>query len=294
MPLAQWFRAPRRTLTVFVGLMIVLGSALGWLGWQVIERDRLVERGRVQDRVELAADHITAALQHSLADLARRAAAADRDPAPADLPDGVVVLRATPGSLTVRPATALLFHPATAASNDSAVFAAGEALEFRNNDPAAASEVFEKLSQSLRQEVRAGALARLGRTLRKTGRSEAALAAYGDLAKLDATPALGLPAALAASEARCSVLKAMGRSEELGREATQMAVALWSGRYVLLRPVWEFHLEEARRWGAAIRPTARQQQAFALSSAAQWVYDRWSTGPWPPEAARSGSKVSPR
>jgi signal transduction histidine kinase len=108
---------------------------------------------------------------------------------------------------------------------------------------------------------------------------EAALTAYSELAHLGATPALGLPAALSASEARCSVLQAMGRADELGQEATRMAAALWSGRYVLLRPAWEFHLEEARRWGADSRPTAGQKQALALSTAAQWVYDRWSAGP---------------
>ena len=60
-----------------------------------------------------------------------------------------------------------------------------------------------------------------------------------------------------------------------------MAAALWSGRYVLPRPAWEFHLGEARRWGADVGPTQRQRQAFALSSAAQWVYHRWSSGPLP-------------
>jgi signal transduction histidine kinase len=282
MPLAQWFRPPRRTLTVFLCLMIVLGSALGWLGWQVVERDRLVERGRVQDRVELAANHIVAALQSSLGDLDRRAAA-DQGPIPGQLPDGVVVFRATPRVLTVRPDSALLFHPATAASHEPAatLFEAGEVLEFRRHDPAAASEVFKRLSRSPRADVRAGALVRLGRTLRKTGRSEAALAAYSELAQMGATPALGLPAALAAGEARGSVLQAMGRTDELREEAMRMAAALWSGRYVLLRPVWEFHLEEARRWGADTRPTERERQAFALSSAAQWVYDRWFAGPFP-------------
>jgi signal transduction histidine kinase len=276
---AQWFRPPRRTLTVFLCLMTVLGGALGWLGWQVIERDALVERGRVQDRVELAANHITAALQRSLADLDRRAAAG-QGPASGSLPDGVVLLRAAPGSVTVHPDTALLFQPAGNTSDDgvNAMFAAGEALEFRRNDPAAASEVFRTLSRSPRADVRAGALVRLGRTLRKTGRSEEALGAYAELARMGATPALGLPAALAAAEARCSVLEAMGRTDELGREAARMADALWSGRYVLLRPVWEFHLEEARRWGAGTHPTARQRQALALSTAAQWVYGRWSAG----------------
>ena len=278
--LAKWFRPPRRTLTVFLCLMMVLGSALGWLGWQVIERDRLAEQGQVQERLELATDHICAALQSSLANLDRRVTA-DADLAPGNLPDGVVVLRATPRSLTVRPDSSLLFQPAGSAYDEpaAAIFAEGERLEFRNNDPAAASEVFNKLARSPRPDVRAGALVRLGRTLRKTGRGEAALVAYGELAQLGATPALGLPAALAASEARCSVLQVMGRTDELGQEAARMAAALWSGRYVLLRPVWEFHLEEARRWGADSRPTARQQRALALSSAAQWAFDRWSADP---------------
>ena len=282
MLLVQWFRPPRRTLTVFLCLMMVLGSALGGLGWQVIERDRLVERGQVQDRVELAADHIVAALQSSLGDLDRRAAA-DQSPTPGKLPHGVVVLRATPRVLTVRPDSALLFHPATEALHEPAatLFEAGEVLEFQRNDPAAASEVFTRLSQSPRADVRAGALVRLGRTLRKTGRSEAALAAYSDLVQLGATPALGLPAALAAAEARGSTLQALGRTDELREEAKRMAAGLWSGRYVVLRPTWEFHLEEARRWGADIHPTAPERQAFALSSAAQWVYDRWSAGPLP-------------
>ena len=273
MLLAQWFRPPRRTLVVFLCLMLVLGSALGWLGWQVIERDRLVERSQVLERLERSADHIVAALQRSLADLDRLATAAP-DSEPRNLPEGVVILRATRHGFTVRPDSALLFHPAGATSSDpdAAVFTAGETIEFRNNDPAAASEVYGKLSRSPDAAVRAGALARLGRTLRKIGRYDAALEAYDELAKLGATPALGLPAALAAAEARCSVLQAMGRTDQLRQEAARMAAALWSGRDILLRPAWEFHLEEAGRWGADVRPTVRQRQALALSSAAQWVY----------------------
>jgi signal transduction histidine kinase len=278
--LARWLRPPRRTLTVFLCLMLVLGSALAWLGWQVIERDRLAEQGQVQERLELATDHISAALQSSLANLDRRATA-DANLPLTNLPDGVVVLRATPRSLTVHPDSSLLFRPAGSSDDEpaAAMFAEGEMLEFRSNDPAAASEVFATLARSSRPEVRAGALARLGRTLRKAGRSEAALVAYGELAQLGATPTLGLPAALAASEARCSVLQAMGRTDELRQEAAQMAADLWSGHYVLLRPVWEFHLEEARRWGADGRPDSRQQRALALSSAAEWVFDRWSADP---------------
>lgn len=262
--------------------MTVLGTALGWLGWQVIERDRLAEQGRVQERLELATDHICAALQAGLATL-DRSLTTDADLAPGFLPDGVVRLRATSRSLAVHPGSSLLFRPVGSDDDEpaAATFAKGETLEFRGNNPEAASEVFRTLARSPRPEVRAGALARLGRTLRKMGRTEAALAAYGELALLDATPALGLPAALTASEARCSVLQALGKTDDLAREATRMATALWSGRYILLRPVWQFLLEEARRWGADSHPTAGQQHALALSSAAEWVFERWSTGAAP-------------
>jgi len=277
MPLAQWFRPPRRTLTVFLGLMVVLGSALGWLGWRVIDGDRVVERSRVQDRLELAVDRISSALQRSVTDL-ERLTAADRSAAATTIPDGVVLLHATSHSLTVRPDARLLFHPVIPAYDEppATTFAEGEALEFRDGNPAGASQVFAALAGSPRADVRAGALVRLGRTLRKSGRDEAALAAYGELAQLGATPALGVPAALAASMGRCSVLQSMGRHDELKQEARRMAAALWSGRDILIRPVWEFYLEEARRWGADSRPTASQRQARARSMAAQWVYDRWS------------------
>jgi signal transduction histidine kinase len=282
MPLTQWFRPPHRTLVVFLGLMSVLGAALGWLGWQALERDRLVERSQVQERVERAADQIVAALQRGLSDLDRLAAANPHSSAGGP-PEGVVILHASQGSLMVLPESKLLFRPAGADVSEpaDAIFSAGERLEFRDTDPAAASEIFRRLSRAPRAEVRAGALARLGRTLRKTGRNEAALDAYAELAQLDATPALGLPAAVTAAEARCTVLESMGRTGDLRQEAARLAGMLWSGRYLLPRPAWEFHLDEARRRGADVQPDARQRQAFALSSAAQWVYQRWSAGPMP-------------
>jgi signal transduction histidine kinase len=287
MPFAQWFRPPRRTLTVFLCLMAVLGSALGWLAWQVIERDRLVERSQVRDRLERAADHIAEALGRSLSDLDSWAAAG-WPPAEGMLPDGAVVLRATAQSWAVRPESALLFAPAHSHSDEvvAGVFAEGEALEFRRDDPGAASARFRELSRSARADVRAGALARLGRTLRKTGRTDEALAVYGELAQLGATPALGLPAALAASEARCSVLEATGRTDELTREAARMATLLWSGRTALTRPVWQFHLDEARRWGADTAADGERRQALARSSAAEWLHHQW-TGGLPSSGRRS-------
>ena len=69
MGLALWLRPPGRTLAVFLCLMLVLGGALGWLGWQLLKQDRALEGQRVQESLELAADHMAAALQQNLTDL---------------------------------------------------------------------------------------------------------------------------------------------------------------------------------------------------------------------------------
>jgi hypothetical protein len=93
MPLASWFRPPRRTLTVFVCLMTTLGLTFGWLGWQLLERDRLAERSRFQDRLELTVDRVVAGLTRQLTDLDRLGDGRDR--AGGVLPDDVVALEVT-------------------------------------------------------------------------------------------------------------------------------------------------------------------------------------------------------
>ena len=246
MGLALWLRPPRRTLAVFLCLMLVLGGALGWLGWKFVKQDRALEGQRVQERLELAADHMAAALQQNLADLE----------------------------------SYLSFVPSPGAKEPpAATFVAGETLEYQRNDPAKAAEVFRELAQSPDPGVRAGALLRLGRNLRKTGRHEEALQVYSELAQLGQTSVLGLPAELMAREARGTVLETIGKGEELRKEASLLHAALWSGRWSLLRPAWEFHVEEARRWSGASPLTEREQNALALSSAAESIYGQWIAEP---------------
>jgi signal transduction histidine kinase len=161
----------------------------------------------------------------------------------------------------------------------AATFVAGETLEYQRNDPAKATEVFRELARSPDPGVRAGALLRLGRNLRKTGRNEEALQVYGELAQLGRTCVLGLPAELMAREARGTVLEAIGKREELRKEASLMHSALWSGRWSLLHPVWEFHAEEAQRWSGASPLTEREQNALVLSSAAESMHGQWVAEP---------------
>jgi signal transduction histidine kinase len=280
MPFSQWFRPPRHVLTVFLCLMCVFGGAMGWFGWQLLRQERSLERQRVQERLEQAADHMAATLQRSLSELETYLGFVP-GPGVKQPPEGVALLRATERTITVYPPARLLYYPATPGGQEpsAAAFIEGEKLEFQQNDPGKAAEAFRKLARSPNPAVRSGALLRLGRTLRKTGRNQEALGVYDQLAQLGAARVLELPSELVAREARCSTLEAMGKREELRKEAALMYSALLSGRWSLLRPAWEFHREEAGRWSEAGLLTERQRNALLLSGAAEWVYGQWRIAP---------------
>jgi signal transduction histidine kinase len=260
--------------------MLVLGGALGWLGWRLLKQDRALEKQRLQGRLEMAADGMVTALQQSVADLERYRDFTS-EPGVHEPPDGVLALRASKRTVEVFPPNGLLFYPIIPEAEEppEATFAAGEILEYGRNDPAKAAEVFRKLSRSADPGVRAGALLRLGRNLRKLGRGDEALRAYDDLAKLGRTRVLGLPAELTARGARCTVFETAGRREDLRQEASLMHSGLWSGRWRLLRPAWEFHAEQARRWSGASPLEERQQNALALAAAVESSYRRWLSEP---------------
>jgi signal transduction histidine kinase len=280
MGLALWLRPPGRTLVIFLCLMLVLGSALGWLGWQLLKQDRALEGQRVQESLELAADHMAAVLQQSLTDLESYLSFVP-SPGAKEPPDGVMVLQMTENTVNAYPSGCLLFYPVIPDGEEppAETFVAGETLEYQRNDPGKAAEVFRKLAQSPNPGVRAGALLRLGRNLRKIGRNEEAFQAYGELAQLGRTLILGLPAELVAREARCTVLETIGKREELRKEASLMHSALWSGRWSLLHPTWEFHVEEAQRWSGASPLKEREQNALALSIATESIYGWWIAEP---------------
>ncbi len=276
---AEWLRPPRHVLAIFLVIMLVCGGALGWLGWQVMEQDRLLKRQRVQERLGLAADRVVASLERSFSELddylGFRPGPGVKDP-----PEGVAVILATQRAVDIYPAGRVLYYPAVPAGGEppAATFAEGEKLEYQGNDPAKAAVFFRTLAQSSDPGVRAGALLRLGRNLRKAGRNEEALEAYAELARLNTVRVEGLPAELMAREALCSLLEAMGKRDELRQEASLMYSTLETGRWSLTRPVWEFHLKEAGRWLGANQLSDQGRDALALSSAAEWICSQWLRG----------------
>jgi signal transduction histidine kinase len=274
---SRWLQPPRGVLTTFVAVVVACVGALAWLGARLLQQDRALQVQRIQEQLEVAADRAAALLGQRLAELERL-----RGDSPADaLPGGIVLVVASADRIDVRGSPQLLFRPQVQPPRreiDGAIRAA-ERLEFQQNDPLAAAAVLRKAARSQDAQVRAEALVRLGRTLRKAGRTPEALDAYSDLAALGATPVSGLPAELVAQEARCSALEASGDVDALRREAAALLRELDDGRWPLTRSAYEYRASEARRWAGDPDQPPRVSEAMALSDAVEDLVRRWRERP---------------
>ena len=175
----EWLRPPRQLLTIFLAMMLASASALTWLGWRILEQDRMVEAQRSRERLEHAADRAAAALERALAEIedrltewATRPTTQIRDPAE----DGLALIFSSQ-TMEAFPKSRLLYYPALPQVPEApaSLFASEEKLEFQDNDPSSAAEAYRRLARSNDSSIRAAALVRLGRVLRKSGQAQAAL-----------------------------------------------------------------------------------------------------------------------
>ncbi|MBI4904409.1 MAG: HAMP domain-containing histidine kinase [Acidobacteria bacterium] len=262
----------RLPLAIFLGIMLVCGGALVWLGHQVLEQDRTLEAHRAQERLEHTVDHVAATFARKLLELDSTV-----------LLEGIVEIRSGRTGIEPVPPARLLYLPAASPGHGmlSGEFTAGETLEFQRNDPAGAAAVYRTLTHSPDRGVQAGAFMRLGRALRKAGLNQEALRVYGELSRLDPTPVLGIPAGVTAAEGLCSTLEVLGRRAELRQEASRFHGNLINGRWAMLKPVWEFHWNEARRWAEAGPLDEREKDRLSTTRAAEWINEQWQNGMHP-------------
>lgn len=292
MAVREWLRPPRHLLVLFVGITLVLAAALGWLGWRLLQQDRALETERVRERLESAANAVAAALELRLSNTEAtlsRLASVPRAELPAQsaqwgrgLSPGAVLLVLTDGAMHAAPPGRLAYYPVLSPSSDPppAAFALGEALEFRSRDYAAAAEAYRALARSSDRRIRAGALLRLSRALRKTGQLASARDAYTRLAELDSLPLDGLPAGLLARHARMTVLEALGQTADAGREASSLYHDLINARWPLTRGAFEFYSQDLQQRRGTLEHPANSTATAAppplvLAQAAEEVWQDW-------------------
>ena len=294
----DWLRPPRNLLVLFLGTTLVLTTGLGWLGWRLLQQDRAVAAQRVRDRLDSAADLITAEMRQTLTAvdaeltlLSTLSAPRLRESALAyaeTLGEDALVVVFQPGGVDAYPNHRLLSYPALPRPAEPAVdaFATGEAHEFRARDFESAIAEFQRLANSADSpdgeavQMRAGALLRLARNQRKAGHPEAALTTYATLSGITQVRLGGQPADLVALRARCDLLAKLGLHGQLRKEAEALDAGLHSGHWQLDRATYLHFALETLRWladdMAALEDLARLRpgpQSLAVGVESLW--ERW-------------------
>lgn len=269
-----WAGASRRLLLSFVFVLLVPAAAVVWLGVRLIDQDRALALRQLRERHESAADRLVAGLEQAVASTERRL---DGDPARLAIgtDDDAVVVTLGPAAFEAHPKDRLLYVPATPSRSPEPgdAFEPGESLEFRAGDYRGAADAYRALVTARSNEVRAGALLRLSRALRKMGRTDEALHVYAELAELGDTQVGGVWADLAARRARCALLEQVGRTADLRHEAHSLQTDLVAARWLLDRATFETYFEQSSRWAGVEMAIPVERTAF--SAASEWVWRQW-------------------
>jgi hypothetical protein len=144
-----------------------------------------------------------AAMERELDGIADRLPALLTSPAAGLSTNGALVVALTSLGVEARAGAPLLSVPAARSDPEppASTWVPGELFEFRDGNYAEAASAFRALAESRDQRIRAGALVRLARNLRKANQPSEALEAYRALIDLGDVTIGGEPAALVAGHA---------------------------------------------------------------------------------------------
>jgi len=284
-PLTIRLLSVRRSLPLFLAIVVCLAIWQVWLTWRLMEQDRNLAAQHSRERLEQIADLAVAQLSSTLGEWDLSLRELDALPPPdalkAKLPlHGTLVLLAhqSAPAVALYPGRSLLFVPEPpAAAPLPKAFEAAERLEFREQNYDRAIEALRPLTEQ--PATRAEALLRIARLERRLNHPEAALAAYDRMSGETAVSPDGVPYALLAAGARCELRGTVEGAERL-------RAALLEGRWPLHRETFEYYWSEVNR----IRHAADDppKDAMEFSSLVSRLQEQWQ------RAARTFSNSSGR
>ena len=267
---------PPRLLLLFGAILLGTATALAWLGWRLVQQDRLLEGQYIEQHLEATGERLGMLLTRQLVEI--ETALATPGTESSSIAGGLRVTFASDGSIEARPRDMLRFDPSAVPAMDgwTPQFEEGERLEHRQHAYERAADAFRRLTTSTEPALRAGALVRLSRVLRRSGRSEDALAVYSELARVTGVGVAGVPADFLARHSRCALLEEMGRESDLRQEARALLAELDAGRWVLTRGAFRLYEPDVRRW-AALAPAVVSDlgERGAMTETVAWLWDEW-------------------
>ena len=288
--------SPRRRplFALIVGATVVPLAALVWLGWRLLEQDRLLEGQQVEQQLERAADLGVAALDRAISASEQQLANGDTTWA-----EGAVALTFREDVIEWSPPNRLAYLPVVRPLPQAppGTFAHVEALEFRQRDHGAAIAALRPLTKSSDPAIRAEALLRLAWNLRNAGRFDEALSTYALLTETDDVASAGVPVALAARYRIGTLLEQQQRTVELTVTGAQLRDALQVGRWELTGLMYAVYAADAARWSGEPVPASATSPARSrpmptaalLAEATGALWERWRSKS--PAFAASGREL---
>jgi two-component system phosphate regulon sensor histidine kinase PhoR len=283
-----WLRPGRRFFISFLLVVLPPAATLIGLGVRLLEQDRELARQRRAELLDHAADNGVHVLGQELAlTVGRLTGPAWR---PAEVPSGSVYIVFSPDRILAIPPGRLPYFPAglTLKEPPAKPFLELEAQEYVAQNLARALEMATTLAASPNPELRAGALLRRARLLRKLNRPGEALQAYELLSRISAVANDGVPVDLVARKARCSIFEEQSRRAELLREAAALESDLRSGKWQLDQSAFEQVAGQLSRWLGA--EFSADPEEDALAAGVGRLYQRW-TSALRDQPASSGAEV---
>lgn len=274
----------------FLSVMALLVLALGWLGWLLLDQDRLLKEQRTRERVDAAVAELGVALadgiaaQRSRLDEIAEALSSGQGAGVAEILDALrgplTVIHFSAGRTTAMPENGLRYLPVTRQPEPlPPQFAQADRLEFQYRDNPAAARLLTPMAESSDRHVQASALMRLGRISRRDGHIADALSYYETLAGLSGQTVGTAPADWLGHYARCSIFEVENRLLELAVETSRLAAVLTAGGRHAAAVTYRFYADAATKWaGLAGRPdlTAGLAQPHTLSDMAVEFLDMWN------------------
>jgi two-component system phosphate regulon sensor histidine kinase PhoR len=265
MPLRDWLKPPKNLLLGLLLLTFISVSSLGWFGWRLLQQEQVIEAHRSQDRLQQAAGRIAAALQRALAETDDRVNTwANESPADGS-PDQGLLLVMRDDKLSAFPPGRLLYWPSPPPEKDADpdAFEQGEDLEFQLGQLSQAVDWYRQVANSnhVDASIRAGALMRLARALRKLGRNGESRKAYASLALMRGVIVAGVPAELLARHELCDLT---------GRDAEALRRDLLQGRWRLTGGQFGFYWSDVSRLAGGQEEPPAEGIGLAEAAAAIW------------------------
>jgi signal transduction histidine kinase len=287
-------RSGRRLVALF-GITILLPALLlAALGARTIRQERRIADQQLRERIERAADLVLLDIERevrSWQSAVEQFASSDRSASA--LPPTVRSALSEPGSGVILSSTErgpvpwpeqqILYSPRSDVASPDGVdraFSAAEAAELRDGNQARALELYRQaLAAATTPQVRAAALHRTARTLRKLRRDDDALAAYRQLSTTHEWIG-AVPADLIARYEICAILAGPSRSAPVGTAARDLYNDLVDGRWRLEKSRYFYYsaalralLAADRSWHADAVRLARieERKTWLTEAAIEWL-----------------------